>query len=555
MPKAKIFIVEDETIVAMGLKKTLKSLGYEVPGTAMSGESALQKIDKCRPDLVMMDIQLKGNMDGIQTAEEVQRRYNIPVIYLTAFADPETLKRAKLTTPFGYLVKPFQVRELKITLQMALYRGKMERQLKASESRFRGLAESIHEGIAIFENGRIVFVNDEACRLFGKSREDLMGYVLPGYSDATESEPEDVFEDTSDLVITPMGLGTWIIDGNGERRCIRKRTAYCRRGTAIPYRYVILSDITDMLSDKTTAMEGAPSALNNTSGVPIEKVKVLISDMQESVRELSNIVSDRETTQSDIRVLSMQDKIHQLQSSIKVLTRLITEAENLDTPVDIGMDETQESELDLPNRSLEDIMDYLDNFDDYNGIIRQPDHAFLKRLMHVKKKALLFAFITIGPSDLSEWMDRQAVHFEQSVSEELINSFHGEQPPVFLPLSDDLIPPIYAVHFNFHDRIVEDIDIIEAVMPASILVLKPPGETAFKLLKDVVTLIMQDVHSPVYILFSKHTRFALMKSAEILTLTNHDDLKASLHWQAAFLGRQMTDLLSDLTSRLAEDIS
>ncbi len=130
MANSQILIVEDETIVAMDIEDELVGLGYTVAAIASSGQEAIEKTAKTRPDLVLMDIRLKGKMDGIEAAEQIRTRFNIPVVYLTAYADDDTLERAKITEPFGYIIKPFQERDLHTTIEMALYKHRIERKLQ-----------------------------------------------------------------------------------------------------------------------------------------------------------------------------------------------------------------------------------------------------------------------------------------------------------------------------------------------------------------------------------------------------------------------------------------
>ena len=112
-PKAKILIVEDEALIGLDLKKRLTNWGYTVLGHAFLAEKALELIENDPPDLILMDIILQGKMDGIEAADVIRARWGIPVIFTTAYADKERLKRAKLTYPFGYLIKPYQDREIK----------------------------------------------------------------------------------------------------------------------------------------------------------------------------------------------------------------------------------------------------------------------------------------------------------------------------------------------------------------------------------------------------------------------------------------------------------
>lgn len=147
MTQKKILIVEDEAIIAKNIERGLKNLGYGISAIVRSGEKAIEQAATPTPDLVLMDIQLDGAMNGIEAAKEIQRRHGIPVIYLTAFADEATLQQAKDAQPFGYLVKPFEIKELHSTIEMALYRHEMEHKLRESEERYRSFVQNF-QGIA-----------------------------------------------------------------------------------------------------------------------------------------------------------------------------------------------------------------------------------------------------------------------------------------------------------------------------------------------------------------------------------------------------------------------
>ncbi|MBI5687995.1 MAG: SpoIIE family protein phosphatase [Verrucomicrobia bacterium] len=131
MTKATITIVEDEMIIARELAARLNVLGYDVADIAASKQEAIQRVTARQPDLVFMDIVLKGNGDGIEAAEEIHRRFDIPIIYVTAYADESTLQRAKIAEPFGYIIKPFSESTLRAVIEMALYKHGMEHQLRA----------------------------------------------------------------------------------------------------------------------------------------------------------------------------------------------------------------------------------------------------------------------------------------------------------------------------------------------------------------------------------------------------------------------------------------
>jgi len=141
----KVAIVEDEFIVALDIRSFLERSGYAVSGVYSSGEDLLAQFEATRPDLVLMDIKIRGKLDGVETASIVHERYYTPVVLLTAFADDETIARAKITQPYGYIIKPFEERELKTAIEIALYRAIMEKKLRESEERYRNL---FHDGIS-----------------------------------------------------------------------------------------------------------------------------------------------------------------------------------------------------------------------------------------------------------------------------------------------------------------------------------------------------------------------------------------------------------------------
>ncbi len=185
MTKTRILVVEDESIVALDIQDRLESLGYEVPDPVASGERAIERAGVLNPDLVLMDIQLQGQMDGVEAAQEIRQRFGIPVIYLTANADHPTVERAKVTEPFGYVIKPFEERELHTSIEIALYKHRAEHKLKESEERYRVLSELSPEAIMVQSDDRIVYANLAASNLFGaKSVETLLGRAVAEFVQA-----------------------------------------------------------------------------------------------------------------------------------------------------------------------------------------------------------------------------------------------------------------------------------------------------------------------------------------------------------------------------------
>jgi CheY-like chemotaxis protein len=127
MKKAKILVVEDQNIVALNIRNKLMNLGYTVPATAATGEEAIRKAELTSADLVLMDIMLKGDMDGISAAQKIKSQLGIPILYLTAYTDEEPLSRAKMTEPTGYISKPFKEGDLHSNIEMALHKNRLER--------------------------------------------------------------------------------------------------------------------------------------------------------------------------------------------------------------------------------------------------------------------------------------------------------------------------------------------------------------------------------------------------------------------------------------------
>jgi len=171
----KILIVEDEVIVALDIEKKVVKMGYEVVGRVTSGEAAIDMVKKTPPDLILMDITLEGDIDGIEAAGRIQRHFDIPIIYLTAHSHQQTLERAKITEPNGYIVKPFERKSLHATIEMALYKHHMKLKLKEKDVNFSNLAENASDGILIATvNGSHVYTNRRATELTGYNVSQLL---------------------------------------------------------------------------------------------------------------------------------------------------------------------------------------------------------------------------------------------------------------------------------------------------------------------------------------------------------------------------------------------
>ena len=184
--KPRILVVEDEAIVARDIRLQLAELGYETVGHAARGEQAIALAGELHPDLVLMDVQLAGAMDGIAAAQAIRTQFSLPVVFLTAFAEDETLARAKVTEPFGYILKPFSERELHTVVEMALYKHQADSRLRRSETRFRTMFEAESECVKLVgAGGELLEMNPaglamlEAASLEQARAHGLMQFIVP----------------------------------------------------------------------------------------------------------------------------------------------------------------------------------------------------------------------------------------------------------------------------------------------------------------------------------------------------------------------------------------
>lgn len=179
MSKANIFIVEDSFIVALHLQTTLENEGYRVIGKSDSGEKALAFMEQARPDLVLMDIMLTGQIDGIQTAATIKQKFNLPVIYITALTDPGTIQRAKVTEPYGYLTKPFEDREIFTVIEMALYKHGIESKLRESEEKYFSTVNSIGDAVLVIDRDfQVSFMNPSAEAMTQYTQAEAKGKLI-----------------------------------------------------------------------------------------------------------------------------------------------------------------------------------------------------------------------------------------------------------------------------------------------------------------------------------------------------------------------------------------
>ncbi len=192
MAEERVQIVEDEKIIALDLQRRLEKFGYSVVALAATAEEAVEAALEYYPDIILMDIMLGGNRDGIDAAIEIHQQYNVPIVFLTAYADERTVERAKKAEPVGYVLKPFKERELQTTIDIALYKSRIDRQMREQEQLFEALLDSMNDGLIAYSKDQTIrFLNPVAQNLTGWSEERAIQREL--------SEVFSLYDENSEL--------------------------------------------------------------------------------------------------------------------------------------------------------------------------------------------------------------------------------------------------------------------------------------------------------------------------------------------------------------------
>lgn len=272
--KRKILVVEDEIIVAMDLQMTLIELGYEVPEIVISGEAAIQIATEIRPDLVLMDIHLSEALDGITAAAHITQELAIPVVYLTAYADEETLARACQTTPFGYILKPFEAKELKANLEIAFYKHHLESLAQEDRQWLLAVLNSISDAVTASDrNGTIKFMNPVA--------ETLTGWPQ---TEALQSSLEEVFEFIDELTATPIENPMLRALASGQTETLPDNTLLrTRTGTTTP-----VDDSASPIFDRLGNLKGAVMVFRDITEQKQNREQLEYSALHDALTGLPN---------------------------------------------------------------------------------------------------------------------------------------------------------------------------------------------------------------------------------------------------------------------------
>lgn len=234
MPPKRVLIVEDEGVVALSLQSVLTKMGYTIVGIAITGDEAIKLTRDMHPDVILMDIRIKGDKDGIQTTEKINEFSDVPVIYLTAYADDETVKRAIKTRSQSYLVKPYNPRELYSNIEFAIYKRKLKDMVGTARENLELLLTKVADASVIIDlNDHIVFSNSASEVLSGYKSEDMAGKNFFDLFNLNVSQKGDAQDTTMTRVLSLNAINylpsvATMTPKSGKLRTVAIRTGLIR---------------------------------------------------------------------------------------------------------------------------------------------------------------------------------------------------------------------------------------------------------------------------------------------------------------------------------------
>ena len=298
MSKERILIVEDEKIISLDLQRRLEKFEYNVVGLCTTGTEAVEKTGELLPDIILMDIMLAGDVDGIDAAKLIKDQYQIPVIFLTAYADEKTLERAKMAEPFGYILKPFKEKELYTTIDIALYKHKVDKTLKRQERRFSAILHSIADGIIATDNEKkIQFLNPVAEEITGwKEAEAQSKYI--------ENLITIIDENTNNIIQLPA------IDTPASKKAIfyfKDTVVKNRNGETIPVEGTIAS-----IRDSNDHVEGQVIAIRDVTQLREMSNKISYQASHDALTGLYNREAFSQSLKTMISSAKKENRQHAL---------------------------------------------------------------------------------------------------------------------------------------------------------------------------------------------------------------------------------------------------
>lgn len=308
----KILIIEDEFITASALNLLLGGMGFEIVGVEDTGEGAIKATEQLKPDIVLMDIVLNGEMNGITAATHIREQFNIPVIYLTGQADDSTIFQAIESEPFGYIIKPFEEKNLKTSIMMALYKHELDQKLMESERRYRAIAELAQDSIIIFDRDySIAYLNSYAIQFFKKER---IGKSKIELSDIFPQELVDQVQRSLDSILSEGRYQRITLQGKLDSDEFWLDTIFVpilSRTNDITQIIALSRDITiQVLFDKEMEKQGIIQIEKN-----MEQFQILNDEIRNPLAVIMSIISLHDDEESRI-VLEQIDHINNLVSRL-----------------------------------------------------------------------------------------------------------------------------------------------------------------------------------------------------------------------------------------------
>lgn len=417
MHTIQILVVEDESVIAADIKDCLENLGYAVPAIAVSGETAIAFATTLRPDVVLMDIRLKGEMDGIQAAQHIWSYLHIPIIYATGYSDRSTMERAKATEPFGYVLKPIEERELYVAIETALQRFRLDKELQEREQWLASILKAIGDGVIVTDaDSRIKFLNSAAESLTGWRQAEAIGqkatdifHLIHEQTQATLPSPIDEALQTGKLVY--LADGTLLRSRNGQTVPIADSAApfYDDEGTTTGV-VLVFRDITERRQAEERNLAIARALQLEDQMVELQQINQLKDDF------LNTVSHELRTPLTNIKM------------AIRMLE--ITLSQQTDLILDVGTDSNPTARYlkvlsDQCNRQLSLINDLLD----------------LQRL-----NAKAYA-IDLTPLHLQSWLPELVENFQERA--------HSQQQQLKVSLAPDL-PPL-VTHASSFSRVLTEL--------------------------------------------------------------------------------------------------
>lgn len=412
MAAAKILIVEDQLITAQAIADQLTRLGYAVVDIVHSGTDALTKTAETQPDLVLMDIVLKkGDADGVGAANQIREQFQIPVVYLTAYSDQDILERAKVTEPFGYVIKPFSERDLRIAVEIALYKHSMEQQLARREKLLSTILESVNNAVVATDaGGTVTYINPEALALTGWQLNEALGQPI--------AEVVSIVEEASQ---TPLEHPVrCLLQATDEAQRQDVGLLVARDGSMTP-----ICSSTSLMRPNAGAVEGAVlvfwdlSEQRRAQTLALEQVK------------LATEIAERQRSEAEVRkILAAEQALNELKSRL-----VSTISHEYRTPLAVILTSTE-----LLKRYSDRLSD--EKKDTYLSRIQ----AAVRQLSLLVEEVLTFGKAEAGelpfhpvPLDVVEFCDRLTQEQRLLASDRHVIEFTSEFPELQAQLDEQLM--------------------------------------------------------------------------------------------------------------------